>query len=218
VSGAVCSNDITPRVLDTGNASFLFPDVKGYELSAFVADSNYTLPSGSPFMVNPSDQTVYNIWIGTNDLGVGAILTDSQVNGTNIVNYTDCVFSQMQAIYDQGGRYFVLMNIAPLNLAPLYGLPDAGGVGNETRFWPDKPSNLTNVSYRMMEQVVSVNEIFDYRTPFLTRIAETFQGAEMAVMDMHGLVSGSHGCGEVEDTVVDERCRFLTSTTTHPNI
>jgi hypothetical protein len=142
-------------------------------------------------MVNPPDETVYNIWIGTNDIGQAALLTDSQVKGTNIVNYTSCVFDQMQAIYDQGGRYFVLMNIAPLNLVPLYALPEAGGVRNTTSLWPTKGDNLTYYSYRMEEQVVSVNEIFDYRAPFLTKISESFKGAEVAVFDMHGLVSGS---------------------------
>ncbi|SMY24715.1 unnamed protein product [Zymoseptoria tritici ST99CH_1A5] len=189
VAGAVCSNNITPRILDTGTASFLFPAIEQYEVPAFIADAAYTLPDGSPFMINPPDETVYAIWIGTNDLGQAALLTDSQVKGTNIVNYTDCVFNQMKSVYDQGGRYFVLMNIAPLNLVPLYGLPEAGGVGNTTSLWPNKGDNLTYYSYRMEEEVVSVNEIFDYKTPFLTKIAETFEGAEVAIMDMHGLIS-----------------------------
>ena len=69
-------------------------------------------------MINPPDSTVYTFWDGTNDLGFYAFIEDAQVKGTNLVTYTDCIYNQIQRVYDNGGRYFVLMNIAPLNLAP----------------------------------------------------------------------------------------------------
>lgn len=115
VSGAVCSNEITPRTFTT----FDFPAVREYEVPAFIADSKYIEPNGSKFMINPPDETVYIIWIGTNDLGVDALLTDSQVPGTNIVSYLDCVYEQLQTVYENGARNFVILNAAPLNLTPL---------------------------------------------------------------------------------------------------
>lgn len=131
------------------------------------------------------------MWIGTNDLGNYAFITDSQVKGTNIVNYTDCVYSQLQSIYENGGRYFVLQNVAPLNLAPLYATPENGGLGPGpgNQYWPDKPSNITEISYRMEEQVVTVNRIYDFQTPFEVLIKKYMPEAKVVVMDMHGLVS-----------------------------
>ncbi|USW54667.1 Putative GDSL lipase/esterase, SGNH hydrolase superfamily [Septoria linicola] len=186
VSGAVCSNTITPRNF---YPTFLFPSVEEYEVPAFEADSKYIKPDGTKFMYNPSDETVYSIWIGTNDLGNNALLTDSQVKGTNIVNYTDCVYDQLKRLYDQGGRYFVLQNVAPLNLAPMYATLENGGMSGPSRYWPIAPENITQASGRMMEQVVTVNAIYEYQTPFVKRITKEFEDARFAVFDMHALIS-----------------------------
>lgn len=185
VSGAVCSNDITPR--NVPGLDFLFPSVEQYEVPAWIADSNYTESNDMKFIQGGPEDTVYVIWIGTNDLGSYAFITDSQVEGTNLTSYMDCVFDQVKRVYDAGGRYFVLMNVAPLNLAPLYALPEAGGVVSNPGYWPTKPSNLTEISGRMMEQVVTVNAIYEYRTPFAARVAREFEGASLAVYDVHGL-------------------------------
>lgn len=125
----MCSNDITPRTWTSINAPF--PAIAQYELPAYLADSAYIEPNGTRFMLDDPASTVYSFWIGTNDLGNYAFLTDSQVPGTNIVSYLDCVYNQIQRVYDNGGRYFVLQNVAPLQLTALYGLPGAGGVGKD---------------------------------------------------------------------------------------
>ncbi|KXT07508.1 hypothetical protein AC579_2173 [Pseudocercospora musae] len=184
VSGAVCSNNITPRSFSLINAPF--PAVEQYEIPAYIADSQ-----SQNFLVAPQDETVYSMWIGTNDLGNSAFITDSQVEGTNIVNYTDCVYAQLRRIYEHGGRYFVLQNVAPLNLAPLYATPENGGVGAGpgNQYWHDKPSNLTQISYRMQEQVVTVNRIYDVQTPFEVLVKKSMPEARVVVMDMHALIS-----------------------------
>lgn len=187
VSGAVCSNDITPRTFAAIDAPF--PAVEQYEIPAYVADSKYVDENGTKFMDNPPDETVYSIFIGTNDLGNYAFISDAQVAGTTIVNYTDCVFGAIQSIYDNGGRYFVLQNVAPLQLSPQYGLPGKGGLAT-TQYWPDKPSNITEISYKMLEYVSLVNNVFKYETPYLTKVVNQFPGAQIAVMDINGLVSG----------------------------
>ena len=76
-----------------------------------------------------------NLCQGTNDLGAGSFLTDSTVPGTTVVNYTTCVFEVFDAIYASGGRNFVLMNVAPLQLSPMYGILD--GVG-PNQYWNNK--------------------------------------------------------------------------------
>ncbi|PNS16309.1 hypothetical protein CAC42_6416 [Sphaceloma murrayae] len=187
VSGAVCSNNISPRFFSAINANF--PDIESYELPAFLADKAYTDPSTKrPFLDIPASKTVYSIWIGTNDLDYNSFLTNSQVRGTNLTTYTDCVYAQMSRLYDSGARYFVLMNAAPLQLSPLYGLPEAGGFG-PNQYWTTKPSNLTEISYRMAEEVATVNEIYQYRTPVEVLVEKKFKGANVAVMDMYGLIS-----------------------------
>lgn len=160
-----------------------------YEIPAYVADSKYVYPNGTKFLDDPVDETVYSIFIGTNDLGNYAFISDAQVPGTTIVNYTDCVFNAIQRIYDNGGRYFVLQNVAPLQLSPQYGLPGKGGLAS-TQYWPEKPSNITEISYKMLEYVSLVNNIFKYETPYLTEVANRYPGAQIAVMDINGLVSG----------------------------
>ena len=162
--------------------------MQGYEIPAFLADQAYKEPdSGVAFLDVPSDETAYALWIGTNDLGNGAFLTDSQIPGKTIVDYVDCVYQAMDRLYTAGARFFVLLNVIPLNLTPLYGLPGAGGLA-ATKFWKDKPANTTEISYRMQKEVLLVDDDFKYRTPYETKIANRYPGAEIAVFDVWNLV------------------------------
>ncbi|KAF9891554.1 hypothetical protein FE257_004022 [Aspergillus nanangensis] len=186
VSGAVCSNEITPRAFSAINAPF--PSVLEYEIPAFLADSKFKTPSGKKFLnIHPQD-TVYAMWIGTNDLGNYAFLTDSQVAEKTIPDYVNCIYKALDQLYRNGGRHFVIMNNAPLHLAPMYATPENAGVG-KSQYWPDKPSNDTLYSYRMWEQVATVNQVFDYKTPLEVVVEKRYPGAHFAVMDMNGLLS-----------------------------
>lgn len=58
VSGAACSNELTPR--------WLFPSVKEYEVPAFLTD--FKLGKGTSHGNTPNldpDETVFTMWIGT---------------------------------------------------------------------------------------------------------------------------------------------------------
>lgn len=184
----MCSNAITPRITSLGSVQAPFPDVQGYEIPAFLADKNITTENGAPFLDVPVEETVYTIWIGTNDLGNGAFLTDSQVAGKTILDYIDCVYEAFDRLYAAGGRYFILMNVIPLNLTPLYALPADGG-SRHPKFWPNKPDNITQISYRMQEQVVLVNEALRYRSAYEVSIAQRYPSAKFAVFDVWSLVS-----------------------------
>ncbi|KAK5133805.1 hypothetical protein LTR08_007235 [Meristemomyces frigidus] len=184
VSGAVCDNNITPRWFSAIDAPF--PAIAQYELPAYLADSAYHYPNGTKFMTDPVDATVYAIWIGTNDLGYSAFIQDEQVAGTNLTTYIDCVYAQLARLYAAGGRNFVLMNVAPLNLAPIYEAePFSAG---DNQYWTNRTDNFTETSGRMMEQVVAVNAVFEYRTPFEVLIGGGWAGASFAVYDVNGLV------------------------------
>lgn len=68
VSGAVCSNEITPRYFSAINADF--PDLDGYEVPAFLADKAYDINSATnATLFSPAlteDNTIYAIWDGMN--------------------------------------------------------------------------------------------------------------------------------------------------------
>ncbi|OOF92871.1 carbohydrate esterase family 16 protein [Aspergillus carbonarius ITEM 5010] len=187
VSGASCSNHITPRTTSFG----LFPSVLEYQVPAFTSDAAYTLPTtNEPFLSLPPNETIYAIWIGTNDLGNYAFLTDSQVPGKTIPDYIDCVYDALDGVYATGkAKYFVIMNVVPLELAPLYATPEKGGIG-PNNYWPDKGGNFTGISYRMWEQVATVNEVYKWRTQveWGVGVGGRYKGSKVAVMDVHGLI------------------------------
>lgn len=187
VSGAVCDNKIIYRYVPAINGPF--PDVV-YEVNAFVADSKYSDPSTkTPFYPNRfENNTVYSIWIGTNDIGVSGFLTDSNLGGSTLATFTDCIFNKFDQIYATGGRYFVLMNLAPLQLSPLYGIPGVGGL-SKSSYWADKPGNATEVSNKMREYTKTVNALFEYRIPYENLVAKRYPGASFALFDTNALIS-----------------------------
>lgn len=112
-----------------------------------------------------ADNTVYAIWDGTNDLGYYTFVDDEEAPGATINDYVSCIFNQVDKLYAAGGRYFVLMNLAPLYINGEYGNYSFEGAG-PNQYWPDKPTaNLTAISERMRIQVTDANAIYQYRTP-----------------------------------------------------
>jgi len=197
VSGAVCSNKITPRTFSTINADF--PDIQGYELPAYEADLKAGVDPSTgqkTFPTRPdAGNTVYAIYIGTNDLGADAFLTDSEVPGTSIPDYLDCAYSALEQLYALGGRYFVINNVVPLNLAPLYANASEGGIDAQQaqNYWPTgKGDNLTAIAEQMREYVDLVNQVYEYRTPFESLLSGKFFGAKFALYDVHKVFEDIH--------------------------
>jgi len=190
VSGAVCDNNIIDRFLGAINGPF--PDVV-YETEAFVADTefiNATTHTNTLFTNRKADNTVYSMWIGTNDLGTFAFLTDSSLHGTSIPDYVDCVFDKFDVIYKAGGRFFVLMNLAPLQLSPLYGFPGIPGTFTVSQYWPTKNTwNETEISGKMKEFTKTTNSLFAYRTPVEVLLNKRYPGASFAVFDTNSLLT-----------------------------
>lgn len=187
VAGAVCSNEVTPHNLAAINAPF--PDIAGYEVPAFIADSKALTSSGAKFFTGQASSTVYAIWIGTNDLGNGAFLTDSQLPGKTVADYMDCVYSQIARLYANGGRNFILLNLAPLDLLPQYASPETGGLLT-TLLFPDKASlNASEIHGRMQQTVSALNQAYAYRTPFESQIAKSYPDAKIANFDVNRLMT-----------------------------
>jgi hypothetical protein len=99
----------------------------------------------------------------------------------------DCIYDVVDRLYGNGGRYFVLLNLAPVELLPQYAVPEKGGL-KATKFWPNKGGNITEISYRMLESVTTVNEVFKYRTPFEVEVQGKWKGARIANFDVNSLV------------------------------
>lgn len=153
-------------------------------MPTWLADSHYVDRAKWPYKQLYSgcaDDTIYAIWIGVNDIGKKNIFTDSDVPGTSLSSLTDCVFSAFDALYKNGGRYFVLMNTPPLQLHPIYATPENDGLPQGSPDWPDKPSNLTEVSFKMFEYTQAVNKIWSFQVPFEQQVAHRYPGAKWAI-------------------------------------
>ncbi|KAF8423246.1 GDSL lipase/acylhydrolase family protein [Tirmania nivea] len=190
VSGAACSNNLTPRIWK--DIMQLFPSVAEYEVPAFLAD--HTSAKTGRIDLNPAT-TAYSIWVGTNDLAGNAFLSDAHLPGKTVTDYTDCVFAQIKSLYDNAGaRYFILQNNVPLDFSPLY---NSGTDGRhvyipDSRFYPTKSKefagNGTKVEEKIKMMVKTTNDIFKYRA-MATILTEELPGATIALFDSHSLIT-----------------------------
>lgn len=167
-SGATCSNNLTDRP---------FPPLTEYQLPDYLnATRNGTLPASS---ILP-DETIYAIWIGTNDVGANALLTQGVgvKKGVSIVEVRKCVVDVVRVLYENGARYFVVMNMIPLNLTPLYS-PNS----YPSKYWA-APRNTTEWSVFMHELVRAGNAITDL---MLQALLPSLDGAHIASFDAFAL-------------------------------
>ncbi|KAK8109721.1 acetyl esterase [Apiospora kogelbergensis] len=192
VSGAFCSNNIFERYLVNINRTF--PSVLEDEIPSFVEDVAYvnaTTGTNTFYPNRAADNTVYALWIGTNDLGGDAFLTDSQHTGLTMTDFIDCIWRVFDAIHAQGGRHFVLLNQAPLERSPLYAAPQNGGAG-DNHYWPDKTRhcNNTETEQKILEYTTNVNTMFDYGAPFQLLVNKTRRWPETSftVFNVHQLM------------------------------
>lgn len=86
ISGATCSNKIVSRYF--GAIKKPFPSVMDDEIPSFKADVGVEALYGN----RTAENTVYAMWIGTNDLGYTGFLSDSQAPGTDITSFVECVW------------------------------------------------------------------------------------------------------------------------------
>jgi phospholipase/lecithinase/hemolysin len=116
-------------------------------------------------------------------------LTDSQIPGKTVADYMNCVYSQVARLYANGARYFVVMNLAPLNLLPQYALPEDGGLP-ATQYFPTKQGmNSTAINGRMHETVAALNLVYEYRTPYEVAYNQTWDDINIASFDVNSLMT-----------------------------
>ncbi|QRW13558.1 carbohydrate esterase family 16 protein [Ceratobasidium sp. AG-Ba] len=175
-AGGVCSNLLTPRVWP----SVLESQIPRYDLDTLIKEdgSTYILIPNGTYLPLPSQDTLYSIWIGTNDVGADALLNKPR-EGISIVNTTACVFDWVKALYDKGARNFLIQNMIPLQLTPMY-----SATGYTTKYWP-LPHNQTEWSILMSELVQSGNELWAVKTKYIAPLQ--FPGAVFGLFDSYGL-------------------------------
>lgn len=181
VAGAMCADNITSHWFDPIKATQ--PSMLDYEMPAFEADLAFhkLYPNRHP------DNTVYAVWIGTNDLGYAGFLTDRNVKGTSLPTFVDCVWETFDRIYKTGGRHFVLLNQVPLENSPMYTRLDAGGTP-DCQYWQNKTLyNTTEAQYKIFEYATTVNALFDQGMPYHLVIKKRWPGARFTIFDVHSL-------------------------------
>ncbi|KAK7056885.1 hypothetical protein VNI00_002602 [Paramarasmius palmivorus] len=160
-SGATCSNNITFRP---------FPPLFESQLPLYFAEKD-----NGTLVLDP-EETVYTLWIGTNDVGANALLT-GHGNGS-LVDVTKCMVNWVQTLYDSGARNFIFQNMIPLEQVPMYS-PGA---------YPDKfwfaERNTTEWSVFMNELVLSGNALTKL---LLEALVPTLSDAHVAIFDSHSL-------------------------------
>ncbi|KAF5020810.1 hypothetical protein F66182_7149 [Fusarium sp. NRRL 66182] len=182
VSGGTCSNKIVEiTIAELGSA---FPTVLEQEIPAFVQDVGFD----NLYPNRQANNTVYNVCIGTNDLGILGYLSDSQAPGSTIDTYTNCIWDVLDKIYENGGRYLVLMTLMPLEITPLYKSLDKGGA-ESPNFWPSKADvNSTLYEQRAMQSITSANSLFQAAGSFHLKVQARWPGSTLVIFDNNQLL------------------------------
>ncbi|KIW12761.1 hypothetical protein PV08_07947 [Exophiala spinifera] len=150
---------------------------------SFIHDMNATrLDTTEPFFqppITPSN-AVFALWIGVNDLGMFAYLSDDQVYGKTLLDFTECNFRSFDALYAAGARTFVLMNTAPLQLAPAHANTTSSGGERIKDSW---------MAGRELSMTEAINNIFRYQTLYEFTVSMRYPGARVALFDVNSLLT-----------------------------
>ncbi|SPN99060.1 related to GDSL lipase/acylhydrolase family protein [Cephalotrichum gorgonifer] len=185
IGGAVCSNELVPRYNPDFWGEEPMPAIMDNEIPTYLAELELDFYEGG----RTADNTVYTLWIGTNDMGSLGYLSDQQAPGKTITDFVECNWEIFDVIYETGGRHFVLFNVFPYDQAPLYNLPERGG-RPDPAFNPGKTeTNMTLFYVKAQQYSTSINTMFDYGAPFQLLTENRWPGVTLTVVDIHSLMS-----------------------------
>ncbi|KAF8182925.1 GDSL lipase/esterase [Pholiota molesta] len=166
-SGATCSNNITFRP---------FPSVFESQLPAYFNATGTGVDKHPGKGSLDPRETIYTLWIGTNDVGANALLTGS--DQASLVDVTECMVNWVKVLYSSGARNFLFQNMIPLQKVPLY-----APVSYTDRYWTAQ-RNTTEWSVFMTELVLSGNALTKL---MLQALAPTLSGAHVGIFDSYSL-------------------------------
>ncbi|KAJ3773828.1 GDSL lipase/esterase [Lentinula raphanica] len=163
-AGATCSNNLTFRP---------FPSVFESQLPTYFAEvANRTLPILHP------DETLYTLWIGTNDVGANALLTGQGAPGVSLVDTVSCAIDWVKVMYASGARNFLFQNMAPLQNTVLY---SADSYLNH--YWTEE-RNTTEWNVFMTEITRTGNRLQEL---MLQALVPSLKGAHIGLFDSYSL-------------------------------
>jgi len=160
-SGATCSNNITFRP---------FPSVFESQLPLY-----FTKKQNGSLRLDPKE-TIYTLWIGTNDVGANSLISGS--NSASIVDVATCMVNWVKVLYENGARNFLFQNMIPLQNVPMYS-PNS----YPNRFWTAQ-RNTTEWSVVMTELVLSGNAL---TKALLQALTPSLHGSHLGLFDSHSL-------------------------------
>jgi len=164
-SGATCSNYLTYRP---------YPPVFESQLPLY-----FTEKFNGSLELDPNE-TIYTLWIGTNDVGVNALLTGSQTPGVTLVDTIGCAVEWVNVLYTSGARNFLFQNMLTLEDTILY---SANSYPN--RYWTAE-RNSTEWNVFMTEITNTGNAL---SRAMIAALAPTLEGAHLGYFDSHGLIA-----------------------------
>ncbi|KIW15114.1 hypothetical protein PV08_07901 [Exophiala spinifera] len=174
--GSWCSDEIIPR--GPKKASVLEGGVPAFLNDLTAARAGTEEPYFQPSIT--ASNAVFVIWIGTNDLGNFAYLSNEQTPGKFLADFNECVFRSVDKLYAAGARTFVLMNTVPLQLTPLYSIKLPSGEEKvRDRWMAPKAIEITKV----------VNDIYRYQTPYEFAVSNRYPDARVALFDVNSLMT-----------------------------
>ncbi|KAF9560331.1 hypothetical protein CPC08DRAFT_818293 [Agrocybe pediades] len=162
-SGATCSNNLTFRP---------FPSLFESQLPTYF---NTTTDAKGHEKLKP-EETLYTLWLGTNDVGSNALLTGS--DDASLVDVMECMVNWVKVLFQNGARNFLFQNMIPLETVPLYA-PDSW----PARYWTAQ-RNTTEWSVFMKELVLSGNALSKL---MLQALVPSLHGAHIGIFDSHSL-------------------------------
>ncbi|KAG5716240.1 GDSL esterase/lipase [Termitomyces sp. T112] len=160
-AGATCSNNITFRP---------FPPLFESQLPLYFTEKN----NGSLNL--DAKETLYTLWIGTNDLGVNSLISGN--NNASLVDVANCMVDWVKVLYESGARNFLFQNMIPLEKTPLYSTDSY-----PNRYWSAQ-RNTTQWSNSMTELTLSGNALTKL---LLTALAPTLPDSHIGYFDSHAL-------------------------------
>ncbi|RPD58827.1 hypothetical protein L227DRAFT_612586 [Lentinus tigrinus ALCF2SS1-6] len=163
------------------------------------------------------NETIYTLWIGTNDVGVHGLLTGQTPNET-VVDTTACAVNWVKVLYESGARNFIFQNMVPLETTPLYARDSY-----PNRYWTAQ-RNTTEWNVFIKELTASGNAIAEL---MLQVLAPTLHDAHIGLFDSHSLFADIfarpqlylNGTAPLNVTGAVHACVFeLNESTTDPGV
>ncbi|KAF7796827.1 hypothetical protein EIP86_008011 [Pleurotus ostreatoroseus] len=192
--GASCSKSLTPLPFES-----LDPYLFEVQLPQYLAEK-----ANGPLHSVDADETMYTLWIGTNDIGANALLTGEAEPNVTVVDTVTCAMEFLVTLYHNGARNLIFQNVsAPRNqgrplsatrleltryvlglqLAPLQRTVLYSADSYPNKYW-DAVRNTTAWNVAMTELVASTNEIAKL---MVQALPSTLLGAHIGFFDSHKL-------------------------------